>query len=111
MELTSTYIVLRDKKDGSFLVEFESKKTTFAYSSSFSDRLEDAATMNIEAYENQKNKVKFLAKALGCEIVKVVAHYKLTYPNGSEAKEIKSKDNDNPLFGLFNAFQKEKGGN
>lgn len=111
METTSTYIVLRNKKNGNFLVNFESKKTTFAYSSFFSDRLENAAKISLKAYENQKNQVKFLAKAFGCEIVKVVAHYKLMYPNGSEAKEIRSKDNDNPLFDLFNAFQKAKGGN
>lgn len=29
METTSTYIVLRNKKDGNFLVNFESKKNNF----------------------------------------------------------------------------------
>ena len=34
---------------------------------------------------------KNMAKIFGCEVVKVKAEYKLTYPNGSEVREIEKQ--------------------
>lgn len=94
MNIKRTYIVFRNKKDGSFLVDFKSNKMTFAFGAGFTDYIEDAATMPLKNYEEQKDQFKPLAKALACEVIKVEANYSLTYPNGSEVKEIKKEKDD-----------------
>lgn len=108
MQISQSFIVLRRKKDGEFLVEFESKPTSFAYRAGFTNRIEDAATMPLDIYLEQKDKIKSLAKAFNAEIVKVESTYNLTYPNGSDVKEIKNEKIDNPLRELFESFKAAK---
>lgn len=109
MQISQSFIVLRRKKDGEFLVEFESKPTSFAYQAGFTNRIEDAATMPIDFYLEQKDEIKSLAKAFNAEIVKVEATYNLTYPDGSDVKVIKNQETDNPLLEIFKAFKAAKG--
>lgn len=111
MKQSKTYIVIRNKNNGEFLVDYKSKRNTFAYEANFTSNIEDAATMDIKSYELQKDKIKKLVKAFGskgCEVVKVEAYYNLTYPNGSDVKKIEKRKYDNPLMDLFKAFEVAK---
>lgn len=108
MKIQSTFIVIRSKKHGAFLTSYENKPNTLAYTSDWSDDIEDAITVPIENYEFEKANYKNMAKMLHAEVVKVEASYDLTYPNGSDVKEIKNKETDNPLLEMLKAFKAAK---
>lgn len=108
MKTQSTFIVIRSKKHGAFLTSYENKPNTLAYTSDWSDDIEDAITVPIENYEFEKANYKNMAKMLHAEVVKVEASYDLTYPNGSDIKEIKNKETDNPLLEMLKAFKAAK---
>nr|DAF12652.1 MAG TPA: hypothetical protein [Caudoviricetes sp.] len=88
MKMNQELIVLRRKETGSFLKSFEDRGT-LAYQADYTDNLANALFMSLEKYEEDKMQFKNMAKTFGCEVVKVKAEYKLTYPNGSEVREIK----------------------
>ncbi|KKF47157.1 hypothetical protein [Streptococcus uberis] len=108
MKIQSTFIVIRSKKHGAFLTSYENKPNTLAYTSDWSNDIEDAITVPIENYEFEKANLKNMAKMLHAEVVKVEASYNLTYPNGSDVKEIKNEKIDNPLRELFESFKAAK---
>ena len=109
MKTQSTFIVIRSKKHGAFLTSYENKPNTLAYTSDWSDDIEDAITVPIENYEFEKANYKNMAKMLHAEVVKVEASYNLTYPNGSDVKVIKNQETDNPFLEIFKAFKDAKG--
>ncbi|MGI1768430.1 hypothetical protein [Streptococcus uberis] len=108
MKIQSTFIVIRSKKHGAFLTSYENKPNTLAYTSDWSDDIEDAITVPIENYEFEKANFENMAKMLHAEVVKVEASYNLTYPNCSDIKEIKNKETDNPLLEMLKAFKAAK---
>ncbi|MCC9693216.1 hypothetical protein HK253_02120 [Streptococcus agalactiae] len=108
MKTQSTFIVIRNKKDGSYLVSYKNNPTTLAYSASWSDDIENAISVPVKYYERDKCRYKSMAKMAGGEIIKVQADYNLSYPNGSNAREIKPTKQDSPLLDLFKAFQAAK---
>ncbi|GAA5395201.1 hypothetical protein [Streptococcus uberis] len=108
MKTQSTFIVIRSKKHGAFLTSYENKPNTLAYTSDWSDDIEDAITVPIENYEFEKANYKNMAKMLHAEVVKVEASYDLTYPNGSDVRVIEKSQTDNPLFDLFKTFEAAK---
>lgn len=109
MKTQSTFIVIRSKKHGAFLTSYENKPNTLAYTSDWSDDIEDAITVPIENYEFEKANYKNMAKMLHAEVVKVEASYDLTYPDDSDVKVIKNQETDNPLLEIFKAFKAAKG--
>lgn len=88
MKMNQELIVLRRKETGSFLKSFEDRGT-LAYQADYTDNLANALFISLEKYEEDKMQFKNMAKIFDCEVVKVKAEYKLTYPNGSEVQEIK----------------------
>jgi len=106
MEKTAKYIVFRDKKTGSYLQEYNSRGT-LACKSEFSDAIEHATVMRFESFEQQRKRVKALAKALNCEIIVVEATYNLKYLNGEDAKEVNA--NGKSLFDVLNEIGREMG--
>lgn len=97
-KVTTKYYVFRYKEKGEFLAKYQSKGT-LAYHAEYTDKIQKALTMILEAYEAQKKEVKYLAKALGAEIIEVNATFELTYPNGDEIREIEKDDSD--VIGRF----------
>ena len=90
MKMNQEFIVLRRKETGSFLKLFKDRGT-LAYQADYTDNLANALLMSLEKYEEDKMKFKSMAKMFGCEVVKVKAEYELTYPNGSEVREIEKQ--------------------
>ena len=90
MKTNQEFIVLRRKETGTFLKSFKDRGT-LAYEAEYTDTLANALFMSLEKYEEDKMQFKNMAKIFGCEVVKVKAEYKLTYPNGSEVREIEKQ--------------------
>lgn len=88
MKKTETFIVLRNKKTGNFLLKFKSKEQTLAYLAEYTKRLEHAAKNEVEATKVQIEDFTKLANALNCELLEVTATYELKTLDGKEPEEL-----------------------
>lgn len=88
MKQQKTFIVLRNKKTGSFLLKYKSKEQTLAYSAEYTKRLEHAAKNEVEATKMQIEDFTKLANALDCELLEVTATYELKTLDGEEPEEL-----------------------
>ena len=88
MKKTETFIVLRNKKTGSFLLKYKSKEQTLAYSAEYTKELKYAAKNEIEATKLQIEDFTKLANALDCELLEVTATYELKTLDGEEPEEL-----------------------
>lgn len=88
MKHTDKFAVLRNKKSGTFLNKYKSKKGTFAYSVEYTNDLKRAAKNELKAIEDQKEDFEKLANALDCEILIVEAEYTLKTLDGNEPEEL-----------------------
>lgn len=114
MKKTEKFIVIRSKESGQFLVKYENNPGAFAYSSTWSEDVQDAATNAIELLERNKDKTEKVAEALGGEILVVNATYELETLDGEEPKDLteeiekaKHKHFENFLRGLLNDNDEE----
>lgn len=88
MKHTDKFAVLRNKKTGTFINNYKSKKGTFAYSVEYTDNLRHTAKNELKAIEGQKEDFEKLANALNCEILVVEAEYTLKTLEGDELEEL-----------------------
>ena len=89
MEKTAKYVVIRNTESGIFLTDYQSKGNgSFAYEASYIEAIQYAASIDVESFEEQKEEMESLAKALGGEVLVVEATYHLKHLNGEDAKEI-----------------------
>ena len=88
MKKTETFIVLRNRKTGSFLLKYKSKEHTLAYSAEYTKELKHAAKNEVEATKIQIKSFKKLANALNCELLEVTATYELKTLDGEEPEEL-----------------------
>lgn len=91
MKKTETFIVLRNKKTGSFLLKFKSKEQTLAYSAEYTKELKRATKNEVEATKIQIEDFTKLANALNCELLEVTATYELKTLDGEEPEELIKK--------------------
>lgn len=88
MKHTDKFAVLRNKKTGTFINKYKSKKGTFAYSVKYTNDLRHAAKNELKAIEDQKEGFEKLANALDCEILVVEAEYTLKTLDGNEPEDL-----------------------
>lgn len=88
MKKTETFIVLRNKKTGNFLLKYKSKEQTLAYSVEYTKNLARAAKNEVEATKVQIEDFTKLANALNCELLEVTATYELKTLDGEEPEEL-----------------------
>ena len=91
MKVTEEFIVLRNTKDGQYLVDFKSKKNTFAFSANFSKRIQEAAYIPEEFFKVDKH-FNSLAAAVDCEPIIVTANYELKTLDGEEPVDLIEKN-------------------
>lgn len=108
MKKTEKFIVIRSTESGQFLVKYENNPGAFAYTSTWSEDVQDAATNAIESLERNKDKTEKVAEALGGEILVVNATYELETLDGKEPidlteeiEDAKRKHFENFLRGLL----------
>ena len=70
------------KKDG-FLEKYKDRGS-LAFEGVFSKDLNNALSMLLEPYEEQKNELDKLAEAFGCEVLNVEVEYNVTKLDGSD---------------------------
>lgn len=88
MKKTETFIVLRNKKTGNFLLKYKSKEQTLAYSAEYTEELKRAAKNEVEATKVQIEDFTKLVNALNCELLEVTATYELKTLDGEEPEEL-----------------------
>ena len=108
MKKTEKFIVIRNKENGHFLTEYKSNEGAFAYTATWSEDIQDAATNSLESVQKQSNKIQKLAEAFGGELIEVTATYELKTLDGEDAKDLteeieeaKRKHFENFLRGLL----------
>lgn len=114
MKKTEKFIVLRNKETGLFLQEYENNKRALAYSSNWTDDLQDAANNSVESIEKQGDRMYKVAEALEGELIEVTATYELKTLDGEEPKDLtkeieeaKRKHFENFLRGLLSDNDEE----
>ena len=114
MKKTEKFIVLRNKETGLFLQEYENNKRALAYSSNWTDDLQDAANNSVESIEKQSDHMYKVAEAFEGELIEVTATYELKTLDGEEPKDLtkeieeaKRKHFENFLRGLLSDNDEE----
>ena len=83
MKQTEKQVVFYSAEKDAFLGEYKDRGT-LAFEAGYSEDLENALFMTLEAYEKQKTEIDKLAEAFGCEVLKVEAEYNVTKLDGSD---------------------------
>lgn len=114
MKKTEKFIVIRSKENGHYLSEYKSNDGAFAYTATWSEGLNDAATNTMRSFEKQSDKMQKLAEAFDGELLVVNATYELETLDGNEPRDLtediekaKRKHFENFLRGLLAENDKE----
>lgn len=87
MKQTKKFIAFQDKENGHFVSEYKHNENRLAYKVGLCNSMQDALTLDYDAYERQKEQIDTLAEAFGCHIVVVEATYEIKMLDGSDAPE------------------------
>ena len=88
MKKTEKFTVIRNKETGEYLLSYKSNERAFAYSSVWTDDLQDAATGSLKAMEKQGDRMQKVAEAFGGELLVVNATYELETLDGEDPKDL-----------------------
>lgn len=105
MKKTAKFVVIRNTETGNFLVDYKSNKGAFAYSSTWTDDLEDASTVTLEAIEKQGDRMYKVAEAFEGELLEVTATYELKTLDGEEPEDLTEKIEKAKRKGLENLLR------
>ena len=115
MKKTEKFVVIRSIETGQYLMKYKSNEGAFAYSATWSEELQDAATNTLKSVQDQANKLQKVAEAFGGELLVVNATYELETIDGKEPKDLieeieeaKRKNLENMLRGLLAEDDKEE---
>lgn len=114
MKKTEKFVVIRSIETGQYLMKYKSNEGAFAYSATWSEELQDAATNTLKSVQDQANKLQKVAEAFGGELLVVNATYELETLDGNEPRDLtediekaKRKHFENFLRGLLAENDKE----
>lgn len=83
MKLTEKLVVFYSAEKDGFLGKYKDRGS-LAFEAGLSEDLEDALSMPLESYEDQKNDLDKLAEVFGCEVLNVEVEYNVTKLDGSD---------------------------
>lgn len=83
MKENNKLVVFYSAEKDAFLGDYKDRGT-LAFEASFSKDLNNALSMPVEPYEEQKTKLDKLAEAFGCEVLNVEVEYNVTKLDGSD---------------------------
>lgn len=83
MKENNKQIVFYNAEKDAFLESYKDRGS-LAFKAGFSEDLEDALSVPLEAYEIQKDELDKLAEAFDCEILNVEVEYNVTKLDGSD---------------------------
>lgn len=115
MKKTEKFVVIRSLETGQYLMKYKSNEGAFAYSATWTEDIQDAATNSLKSIEDQANKLQKVAEAFGGELLVVNATYELETLDGNEPKDLtkeieeaKRKHFENMLRGLLESRYDEE---
>lgn len=91
MKKTEKFVVIRSTETGQYLMKYKSNEGAFAYSATWTDDIQDAATNSLESIEKQGNRLQKVAEAFGGELIEVTAMYELKTLDGEEPEDLTEK--------------------
>jgi hypothetical protein len=83
MKENNKLVVFYSAEKDAFLGDYKDRGS-LAFEASFSEDLNNALSMPVEPYEEQKTELDKLAEAFGCEVLIVEAEYNVTKLGGSD---------------------------
>ena len=83
MKENNKQVVFYSAEKNGFLGKYKDRGS-LAFEAGFSEYLENALSMPLESYEDQKNNIDKLAEAFDCEVLIVEAEYNVTKLDGSD---------------------------
>lgn len=87
MKKTEKFVVIRSTETDQYLMKYKSNDGAFVYIATWTEDLQDAATINLEAMKKQSDKMQKVAEAFGGELIVVNATYELETLDGNEPKD------------------------
>lgn len=106
MKQTKKFIAFQDKENGHFVSEYKHNENRLAYKAGLCNSMQDALTLDYDAYERQKEQIDTLAEAFGCHIVVVEATHEIKMLDGSDAPEPEEHNSQSGLLDLLEALSK-----
>ena len=91
MKRTEKFVVIRSTETGQYLMKYKSNEGAFAYSATWTDDIQYAATNSLESIEKQGNRLQKVAEAFGGELIEVTATYALKTLDGEEPEDLTKK--------------------
>lgn len=83
MKRTEKQVVFYSAEKDAFLGKYKDRGS-LAFEAGFSEDLNNALSMPVEPYEEQKTELDKLAEAFGCEVLIVEVEYNVTKLDGSD---------------------------
>lgn len=108
MKKTEKFVVIHSTETGQYLMKYKSNEGAFAYSATWADDIQNAATGSLKSIEVQGDQLQKVAEAFGGELLIINATYELETLDGKEPKDLmeeieeaKRKHFENFLRGLL----------
>ena len=115
MKKTEKFVVIRSTETGRYLMKYKSNEGAFAYSATWTEDIQDAASNTLKSVQDQANRIQKVAEAFGGELLVVNATYEFETIDGNEPKDLveeieeaKRKHFENFLHGLLAEDDKEE---
>lgn len=106
MKQTKNFIAFQNKENGRFVSEYKHHENRLAYKVGLCNSMQDALTLDYDAYERQKEQIDTLAEAFGCHIVVVEATHEIKMLDGSDVPEPEERNSQSGLLDLLEALRK-----
>lgn len=108
MKQTKKFIAFQNKENGHFVSEYDHHEKRLAYKVGLCDCMQDALTLDYDAYEEQQKQIAALAESFGCNIVVVEATHEIKMLDGSDAPEPVKRDIKADLFKFLGLEDQKK---
>jgi len=102
MKKTEKFIVIRSTETGHYLMKYKNNNGALAYSSTWTNNIQDAANNSVESIEKQGDRMHKVAEAFEGELIEVTATYELKTLDGKEPEDLTEKINKSKRKGLEN---------
>ena len=90
MKENNKHIVFYSAEKDGFLGKYKDRGS-LAFEAGFREDLENALSMSLESYEDQKDELDKLAELFGCEVLNVEVEYNVTKLDGSDFERTERK--------------------
>ena len=105
MKKTEKFIVIRDTETGHFLMKYKNNNGALAYSSTWTNNIQDAANNSVESIEKKGDRMHKVAEAFEGELIEVTATYELKTLDGKEPEDLTEKIEKAKRKGLENLLR------